>query len=137
MNSPQNKLKRRILIITGTICVIIGGIGIIVPVLPTTPFLLLAALCYVRGSPRLYSKLLHNRLFGSYLRNYLEGRGMSRKMKIWTLCLLWITIALTATLATESLIIRIILAAVLLGVTIHLLLIKTMKLNTGNENYRD
>jgi hypothetical protein len=100
-------------------------VGIIVPVLPTTPFLLLAAICYMRGSERLYNALLSNRFIGSYVRNYLEGRGMSLKMKIWTLSLLWVAIVCTAVLATDSLPIRIILAVVLIGVTIHVLLIKT------------
>jgi uncharacterized membrane protein YbaN (DUF454 family) len=79
----SRKLKNWLFIIAGTIAVGIGVIGIIVPVLPTTPFLLLAAICYMRGSQRLYNALLYNRFIGSYVRNYLEGRGMSLKMKIW------------------------------------------------------
>ena len=127
MSAVSGKLKRRLFIITGTISLGIGVIGIIVPVLPTTPFLLLAAICYMRGSKRLYNALLCNRFIGSYIRNYLEGRGMSLKIKIWTLSLLWAAIACTSVLATDSLIIRIILAVVLTGVTIHILLIKTAK----------
>jgi uncharacterized membrane protein YbaN (DUF454 family) len=122
-----DKLKRRLLVIAGTISLGVGVIGILVPVLPTTPFLLLAAICYMRGSQRLYNALLYNRFIGSYVSNYLEGRGMSLKMKIWTLSLLWIAIVLTATLATDSLLIRIILAVVLIGVTIHILIVKTIK----------
>ena len=119
------ELKRRLFVIAGTIALGTGIVGIIVPVLPTTPFLLLAAICYMRGSERLYNALLYNRFIGSYVRNYLEGRGMSLKMKIWTLSLLWVAIVCTAVLATDSLPIRIILAVVLIGVTIHVLLIKT------------
>jgi uncharacterized membrane protein YbaN (DUF454 family) len=121
----MGKLKRRLFIIAGTISIGIGVIGIIVPVLPTTPFLLLAAICYMRGSRRLYNALLCNRFIGSYVRNYLEGRGMSLKVKFWTLSLLWIAIGCTATLATNNLIIRILLLAVLIGVTIHILLIRS------------
>ena len=127
MSAVSGKLKRRFFIIVGTISIGIGIIGIIVPVLPTTPFLLLAAICYMRGSQRLYNALLCNRFIGSYVRNYLEGRGMSLKMKIWTLSLLWAAIICTAVLATDSLIIRIILAVVLIGVTIHIFLIRTAK----------
>jgi len=123
-------LKRRLFVTAGTIALGTGIVGIIVPVLPTTPFLLLAAICYMRGSERLYNALLSNRFIGSYVRNYLEGRGMSLKMKIWTLSLLWVAIVCTAVLATDSLPIRIILAVVLIGVTIHVLLIKTA--NFGN-----
>ena len=119
----SNELRRCLFIVAGTVCVIVGAIGVVVPVLPTTPFLLLAAACYTRGSPRLYSALLSNRLFGGYLRNYLEGRGMTLRAKIWTLCLLWIGIALAAALATDSLAIRMLLTAVLVGVTLHILMV--------------
>lgn len=127
MASTQDKLKRRLFVIAGTIALIIGVIGIIIPVLPTTPFLLLAAICYMRGSQRLYNALLRNRVVGTYIKNYLEGRGMSLKMKIWTLSLLWIAIVCTALLATNSLVIRIILAVVVIGVTVHIFLIRTVK----------
>ena len=129
MSAVSGKLKRRLFVIAGTICVGIGVVGIIVPMLPTTPFLLLAAICYMRGSQRLYNAFLCNRFIGSYVKNYLEGRGMSLKTKIWTLSLLWAAIVCTAVLATNSLIIRSILAFVLIGVTIHIILIKTVKNN--------
>jgi hypothetical protein len=125
MNPVPEKQKRRLFVVAGSIVLVLGIIGIIVPVLPTTPFLLLAALYYMRGSRQLYDALLCNRFIGNYIRNYLEGRGMSLKMKIWTLSLLWLAIILTVTLITDSLIIRIILAVVLTGVTIHILKIKT------------
>ncbi len=134
MSATSGKLKRRFFVIVGTIAVGIGVVGIIVPVLPTTPFLLLAAICYMRGSQRLYNALLCNRFIGSYVRNYLEGRGMSRKMKVWTLSLLWVAIVCTAALATDSLIIRIILVVVLTGVTIHILTVKTAKKNMESIN---
>jgi len=127
MVHTPDMLKRRLFVVVGTIALVLGIIGIIIPVLPTTPFLLLAAICYLRGSQRLYNALLGNRFVGSYIKNYLEGRGMPLKMKIWTLTLLWIAIVCSALLATDSLIIRIILAVVLAGVTIHILLIKTVK----------
>ena len=123
----QDRLKRRLFVIAGTIALVLGIIGIILPVLPTTPFLLLAAICYMRGSQRLYNALLSNRFLGSYITNYLEGRGMSLRMKIWTLSLLWIAIACSALLVTDNLIVRIILAVVLVGVTVHILLIKTVR----------
>jgi len=127
MVAITDKLKRRLFVIAGTIALVLGIVGFIMPVLPTTPFLLLAVICYLRGSKRLSNAILSNRFVGSYIRNYLEGRGMSLKMKIWTLSLLWIAIVCTALLATDSLIIRIILACVLIGVTVHILLIRTLK----------
>jgi len=134
MTRTPDKFKRRLFVITGTITLCIGVVGIIVPVLPTTPFLLLSAICYLRGSQRLYNALLCNRFIGSYVRNYLEGRGMSLKMKIWTLSLLWAAIVCSAVLATDSLIVRIMLAVVLIGVTIHILLVKTAKKITAEDD---
>jgi uncharacterized membrane protein YbaN (DUF454 family) len=134
MPATSEKLKRRLFVMAGTISVGIGVIGIFLPVLPTTPFLLLAAICYTRGSQRLYKALLYNRFIGTYIRNYIERRGMSLKMKVWTIGLLWIAIVSTAVFATESMIVRIILAVVLIGVTLHILLIRTIKNNAGHTN---
>jgi uncharacterized membrane protein YbaN (DUF454 family) len=130
MSPIPEKVKRRLFVIGGTIALGLGLVGIFMPVLPTTPFLLLAAICYLRGSKRLYDALLGNRFIGSYIRNYLEGKGMALKMKIWTIALLWIAITCSAVLATDSLIVRIILAVVLVGVTIHIVLISTVRENT-------
>jgi hypothetical protein len=130
MRSIPDSWKGRLFVIAGTIALVLGLVGIVVPVLPTTPFLLLAAICFMRGSRRLYNLLLHNRFVGAYLRNYLEGRGMPVRMKVWTLILLWAAIVSTAVLATDSLIARIILALVLVAVTIHILLVKTAKPDT-------
>ena len=117
--------KNHILILAGTFFVILGFLGIFLPVLPTTPFLLLAAACYFRSSDRFYRWLINNRILGAYIRNYFEGRGMSRKSKVITLVLLWITIGLTIIFGIQNIVIRIILVAIALGVTIHISRLKT------------
>ena len=127
MSAASNTIKSRLFVVAGTIFIGIGVIGIILPVLPTTPFLLLAAACYMRGSQRLYNALLNNRFTGSYICNYLEGRGMPLKMKIRTIIFLWIAVVGTAVLAINSESLRIILAVVLIGVTIHIIKMKTLK----------
>ena len=113
------------LIIAGTLFVILGIIGIFLPVLPTTPFLLLAAACYFRSSDRFYRWLINNRILGTYIRNYLEGRGMSIRSKVITLLLMWLTIGLTIIFGIQNTLIRIILLIIALGVTIHIGLLKT------------
>ena len=128
----SSRLKEKLYVLVGTVFLVIGIVGIVVPVLPTTPLLLLAAICYMRGSRKLYDALLGNRYIGSYLRDYLEGKGMSLKMKIWTLTLLWVAIICTALFATTSLAVRIILGSVLIGVTVHILLLKTSGSERGS-----
>jgi tRNA (uracil-5-)-methyltransferase TRM9 len=121
------KLGRRFLIAAGTTSTAIGILGIFVPILPTTPFLLLAAACYMRSSERFYRWLLHNRIFGAYIRNYIEGKGMALRAKLFTIFLLWAGIGTTIGIGIQNLAIRIVLAVVATGVTIHIVIIKTIK----------
>ena len=131
------KLKKGLLIFAGTVFTAIGIIGIFVPILPTTPFLLLAAACYLRSSRRLYNWLLNNRFFGAYVRNYLHGRGMPRKVKIATIFLLWIAIACSIIFAVQALIIRVILLIIAAGVTVHIILIKTTPKDQSQNRVSD
>jgi uncharacterized membrane protein YbaN (DUF454 family) len=122
-----DKVKHILFITLGTIFVAIGVIGIFVPILPTTPFLLLAAFFYVRGSRKFYNWLLNNRVFGSYIKNYIEGRGMPLRVKIFTISLLWTTIGISIWLTYPNLIVMIILLVVAVGVTTHIVLLKARK----------
>jgi uncharacterized membrane protein YbaN (DUF454 family) len=78
--------------VAGAIAVLLGILGIFLPLLPTTPFLLLASWCFARGSDRLHGWLLSHRVFGAYLRNFEEGRGIPRKAKIVATVLLWLSL---------------------------------------------
>jgi len=122
-----DKLKRQLLLIVGTMCVAIGVIGIFIPILPTTPFLLLAAILYMRSSERFYRWLLNNRLLGTYIRNYIEGRGMPLKVKVFTITLLWATIGISICVASPNLIIKVILIIIATGVTLHIIFIKARR----------
>ncbi len=121
------KLKKRLLFIAGTVSTAIGILGIFVPILPTTPFLLIAAACYVRSSQKFYNRLLNNRYFGAYIKNYIQGKGMPLKVKCFTVILLWITIGLSMWFAAQDVVIRVILILVAIGVTTHIIRIKTFK----------
>jgi hypothetical protein len=123
----MRKWIRIILIATGTFFVGLGIIGIFMPVLPTTPFLLLAAACYARSSQRFYDWLLTNKWFGNYIRNYLQGKGVSLKIKILTIAILWLTIGCSVIFAVHVFIIRLILILIAVGVTIHILSVRTLK----------
>lgn len=84
----RNRLKERLLLAVGTLFLAMGIVGIALPLLPATPFLLLAAACYARGSERFYRWLMNNRVFGSYIRSYREGKGIRLRVKVMVLCLL-------------------------------------------------
>jgi len=112
----------------GTVCVALGLVGILLPVLPTTPFLLLAAVCYGRSSSRFLHWLLTNRWFGAYIQNYREGRGLPQREKVLTILGLWLTIGVSVVYVVSQWWLRLVLIAVALGVTIHLLRIKTARL---------
>lgn len=121
----RRNLKRKLLIIAGTIFTGIGVVGIFIPLLPTTPFLLLASACYARSSQSFNNRLLNNKFFGAYLKNYIEGKGVPIKIKIGTIVLLWITIVCTVVFAVNNPAIRIVLLIIAIGVTVHIALIKT------------
>lgn len=123
----MHRLVRSLWIMGGTIAVALGAVGIVVPVLPTTPFMLLAAYCYARSSRRFLHWLLHNRWFGCYIRNYRERRGMSLRHKILTLVALWLSIAYAVLYAVAAWWGKALLVAVALGVTAHLWHIRTLK----------
>lgn len=126
-NKRSNQIIRIILIVTGTVSLVIGIVGIFIPLLPTTPFLLITAACYARSSDRFYNWLLCNKLLGNYIKNYREGKGIALNIKIITLSFLWATIIFSALFVVSNLIIRVILIVIAIGVTVHIASIKTMK----------
>ena len=120
------RLVRGLLIAAGTLFVALGLLGVILPVLPTTPFLLAAAACYAHASPRLHRWLLDNPLFGRYLRNYRAGKGIPRATKIFALALLWASIGFSVCFVMPAGLwwARGLLIAIALGVTVHIVRIK-------------
>ncbi len=118
-------VKRVLLIGMGTLCVALAAVGIFVPVLPTTPFLLLAAVCYGRSSQRFLHWLLTNRWFGAYIQDYRAGRGLPLMQKILTILSLWLTISLSVIFVASQWWLRLALLGIAVGVTVHLVRIKT------------
>jgi len=114
-------------LVSGVILVTIGVIGIFLPVLPTTIFLILASACFVKGSPKANEWLRNHKILGMYIKNYQDGTGLTIKSKIINITLLWSMILLSAFLFTDEFYLRIILLAIAIGVTIHLVMVKTKK----------
>ncbi|MDR1679490.1 MAG: YbaN family protein [Prevotellaceae bacterium] len=100
-----------LLIIFGSLSLGLGIIGIFVPGLPVTPFVLLAAGCYVRSSNRLYEKLIANKLLGKYIVDFNEKKGMSRKAKIQAIVLMWTMILLSTIFLIDNSTVRIVVLA--------------------------
>ena len=131
-NQPESRqssssLLRWLLILVGLAAVGIGTVGIFVPLLPTTPFYLLAAACFFRSSDRLYRWLIGNKWCGPYIRNYREHRAIPRHAKIIGLVLLWGTIGHAVIAFLDHLWLRILLVAIAVGVTRYLLSLKSLK----------
>ncbi len=131
----MKKTRRILFLVGGWVCVLLATIGIFVPVLPTTPFLLLASFCFARSSARLQNWLLTNRWFGEYINNYRQGKGMSLRHKVMTLLLLWATIGYAA-LAFSAWWLRGILLCVALAVSYHLIRIRTLTQRPGKWQMR-
>lgn len=113
-------------ILLGSLSLILGVLGIFLPLLPTTPFLLLSAALYMHSSPKLYDKLLTNRYLGGYITDYRENKALARSTKIKIILLLWSSMIYSIFwVCDEKLWLQIILALIAIGVTWHILTLKT------------
>ena len=107
----KNPIAKILWILLGSFFVMIGAIGAVVPGLPTTLFLILAAACYIRSSQKLYDWLIENKTFGPYLKDYREGKGMPKNAKILAVSMIIIFAGYAVIFAIEDLAIRILVAA--------------------------
>ncbi len=119
------KIKKYMMILAGSICLVLGAVGIFIPVLPTTPFLLLASFLYLRSSKRLYNWLLNHKILGMYIYNYITYKAIPKSTKICALVFLWLTLSISMILL-PSLPFRILLAVIGICVSIHLISLKTL-----------
>ena len=127
MYKRSNGTARLLLKIAGTLALVIGGAGVILPLLPTTPFLLLAAVCYARSSERWYRWLLYNRWFGSYIRNWHEGKGIPMKTKALSILFLILTMGYSAVVVVPFFIGKVALIIVAVCISVHILSFPTLE----------
>ena len=128
-NSKAIKISiiRYTYLVSGFLLVVIGIIGIFLPLLPTTIFLILASACFVKSSPKANEWLKKNKFLGPYLKNYQDKTGLTIKSKILTIIFLWLSIGISAFYLTNEFYIRMLLLAIGAGVSIHIMFIKTQK----------
>ncbi len=123
-----------LLTIAGIISLGLGIAGMFLPVLPTTPFVLLAAALFSRSSNCFYNKLMEHKIFGSLVRSFREEKAIPLHVKVYAVSLLWITILATVFIALSGrLWLQILLLVIATGVTIHILRYKTKK-KAKNKN---
>ncbi len=120
----MKKIKKRLIFIGGFISLILGIIGLVIPILPTTPFLLLASAAFAKSSERFNNWLLNNKILGAYIKNYREGKGLPLKIKAITLSLLWITIIISIIFLMHLFWVQVVLICIAIVVSIHIILIK-------------
>ena len=127
ITNVSQQFTKYLLSIMGTIFLGLALIGIFLPLLPTTPFLLLAAACYARSSEKFYNYLISNKYFGKYIKNYREGKGIPLKIKFVSILFLWAVILFSAFFIVTILFVRVILIVIATGVTLHILSLKTLQ----------
>ncbi|MCF6203859.1 MAG: YbaN family protein [Methylococcaceae bacterium] len=99
----RNHLKKYLLITFGSLFIILGIIGVILPILPTTPFLISALACFSKSSPRFHQLLLNNRWFGTTLQQWEDSRTIEHSSKVKAMILITLTFAISIAILQERL----------------------------------
>lgn len=128
----QHLMKKYAFLVLGTLSLGIGMIGVVIPILPTTPFLLIASFLYLRSSKRMHNWLINHKVFGSYIYCYMTYRAISARSKTGILIFLWATLAGSVTVI-QQIYIEVLLVIVGLAVTTHILLLKTFSAEEMKE----
>lgn len=128
--TQKNTFMKWALMTLGWISVVLGVTGIFLPLLPTTPFLLLAAACFVRSSPSFYQWLIAHPKLGSYILPYLNGTGIPKRAKLITICLIWLSMGLSAWLVVPIIWGKLVLLLIGLCVTLYIYRLPTLKQET-------
>mgnify|MGYP001212007398 FL=1 len=121
----MSRFKRIILLSAGVLCVFIGVIGIFLPIIPTTPLLLLASACFYRSSERAHQWLINHKWFGKVIRDYQNGQGISFKTKLFAVSVIWISIGMTAVVVLSTSYLRVILLTIATVVSLYILSLPT------------
>lgn len=122
-----------ILAVLGLIALGLGILGIFLPVLPTTPFLLLTAALFLRSSRSLYDWLMNHPKLGPYISNFMVHKSIPLKIKIISVSMVWITLLNCAVFVAEHWAFRLFFIALAVGITAHILSYKTLKNNSVDK----
>lgn len=129
----QHRLTRNVVLVLGWLCIGLGVLGIFLPLLPTTPFLLLAAGCFLRTSPKTYRWLVRHPKLGKFIISYFEGKGIPLKTKIYSVSAMLIAVGLTIYIAELDGIVIGILFAVAIFAMVYIFRLPTLKADKSGE----
>lgn len=123
----MNQTRRIIYIVLGTVFLVLGAIGVFVPLLPTTPFWLLTCWFYIRSSEALYSRVMRNRHFGSYVQGFMVDKAIPLRSKLLSIVVMWISTCITFLILPHYLWVKILLVLISIGVTIYIVSFPTKR----------
>ncbi|MGL5318595.1 MAG: YbaN family protein [Bacteroidales bacterium] len=121
----QNKIKQVFFLTLGTVCLLLGILGMFLPVLPTTPFLLLTAFLYMHSSKEWYDRLMSNKWTGPVIADYKIHKSIPKRKKVIILSMLWTTMLINIIWLVDEPWIDLLLLGIASGVTLHIVKIKT------------
>lgn len=124
----MGEARRIVYIILGSLFLILGAVGIFIPLLPTTPFWLLTCWFYLRSSEKLYNRAMSNRYFGSYIKGFMVDKAIPVRSKVISISVMWLSAILTSVYLIEYLWVKILLLLISIGVTWHILSFPTKKM---------
>jgi len=124
-------MKKILLVITGCISLGLGSLGIIIPGLPTTPFLLLSAWCFANSSEKFHRWLMDHKIFGQYIKDFKETGGVQLKIKVIAILFMWLGLAVSFWKIENQFAFVAVLFLVLFGTILLTLIIPTVPVKTG------
>lgn len=123
----MKKIYKYTLIISGFFSLFLGIIGIFLPILPTTPFVLLSGICFAHSSPKIYDKLINMKYLGKLISDYRAGKGLSKSAIIFSILLLWLMMLISILFVVKLVWLKILLIAIGLAVSVHILFLGKKK----------
>lgn len=130
------RIKKYIFIILGLISLSLGIIGVFIPVLPTTPFLLLSSFLFLRSSEKLYNWLMSHKVLGEYIYNYMEHRAVKKSAKISAIIFLWLSMTISIILVGSTHV-RLFLAFIGVAVTLHIATLRSLNIDDSKNLYKN
>lgn len=105
-------MKKILLMTIGSISLVLGFIGVFLPVIPTTPFVLVSLACFMNTSEKMHHFVMTNKHLGPYARAYANGEGIPKRAKLKAVFLIWITIGFSVIFVLDKLPLRIMLLVI-------------------------